>query len=129
MKLTANHSAGILYLLAGLTILGMWYAPIFIHNPPSITPQDNLLYFLGESAYRRTFQWLFVLPVLCLLLAFAYFSKWTQTRIGTFSLFGMGVVLAFAAWLTAASWVAIFVSLPLWYGFITVRQHQTSVAR
>ena len=132
MKLTANRTAGILYLLATLATLSIWYVLLFMHNPPGINPLGNLQYFLNEPPFQWIFRWLLVLPVLCLLLAAAYFSKWSQTRTGAFSLFGVGGLLALSAWFTptsVASSVAVFVSLPLWYGFVMLRPHLTHHSR
>ena len=124
MKLTASHTASILYLLAALTTLGIWYVLLFTNNSSCSNPIDDLLYFLNEPPSHLIFRWLLVLPVLCLLLASAYFSKLPQTRMGSFGLFGVGTVLALATWLTVAP-VAIFVSLPLWYAFVILRQRLT----
>lgn len=124
MKLTENRAAGILYLLATLASVGIWYVLLFMHNRPCANPLDNLLYFLNEPPSRLIFRWLLILPGVCLLLAAAYFSKWSQTRTGAFSLFGVGAVLALSAWFTV-SLVAVFVSLPLWYGFAILRPHLT----
>ena len=125
MKLTANNSAVILYLLAVLSTLGIWYILLFVSNPPCVNPIDNLLYFLNEPPSRLIFWGLLVMPVLCLLLAIAYFSKWSQTRMGGFSLFGAGAALAFAAWWASPSPGAVLVSFALWYGFVVMKPHLT----
>jgi hypothetical protein len=129
VKLTANNKAVILYLLAVLVILGVWYILVFEGNPAGVNPIDNLLYFLNEPPTQLIFWWLLVFPVLCLLLAAAYFSKWSQTRMGAISLFGVGAVLALAAWWTTPSPVAVLVSLALWYGFVVLRPHLTLHSR
>jgi len=129
MKLTANNTAVILYLLAVQATLGVWYILLFVSNPPCVNPIDNLLYFLNEPPTQLIFLGLLVLPVLCLLLAAAYFSKWSQTRMGAFSLFGAGAALVLAAWWFTPSPVAVLVSLALWYGFVVLRPHLTLYSR
>jgi hypothetical protein len=129
MKLTANNTAVILYLLAVLATLGVWYILLFVGNPPGANPIDNLLYFLNKPPTQLIFWWLLVLPGLCLLLAAAYYSKWSQTRMGAFILFGAGAALALAAWWATPSPVAALVSLALWYGFVVLRPHLTLHSR
>ena len=121
MNLTANRKTGLLYLLAALVMLPFWYIILFMYYPPSLTPLSSFLYLLSEPSYRQHFWWLLVLPVLCLLFAAAYFYGLAQTRLGAYSLFFGGAILAFATWFTTSA-VAIFVSLPLWYAFTICRQ-------
>jgi hypothetical protein len=125
VKLTANNTAVVLYLLAALATLGVWYVLLYMHNPPGANPIDNLRYFLNEPPSKAVFWRLLVLPVLCLVLAAAYFFKWSQTRRGAISLFGVGVALALAAWWSAPLPVAGLVSIALWYGFMVLRPHLT----
>lgn len=129
MKLNANNSAIFLYLLAALVTLGIWYVLLFVNNPPCANPIDNLLYFLNEPPTQLVFWWLLVSPVFCLLLAAAYFSKWSQSPMGAISLFVAGAALALAAWWTTPSPVAVLASLALWYGFIVLRPHLTLHSR
>lgn len=123
MKLTASNTAAIVYLLAALAMLSFWYVALFVSNPIGITPMDNLLYVLNEPPTQLIFWWLLVLPVLCFLLAAAYYSKWSQTRIGAFSLFGVGAALALAAWWSSPSSIDVFISLALWFGFTVLKPH------
>jgi hypothetical protein len=123
MKLTANHKAGILYLLPVLALLGVWYILLSIHNPSVVNPVDNFLYLLNTSPYQQNFRWLLALPCLCLLLAISYFSRLAQVQSGALGLLVMGVFLALGAWFTVSTPIAIFVSVPLYYAFINSRQH------
>ena len=125
MKLTANNAAAIVYLLSVLATLSFWYILLFVSNPPGINPMDNLLFFLQAPRTQLIFWCLLVLPVLCFLLAVAYYSKWSQTRMGAFSLFGAGAALALAAWWSTPSSVAVLVSLALWFGFAVLKPHLT----
>ena len=129
MKLTASNTAVVVYLLAVLATLGIWYVLLFVSNPPGTNPIDNLMFFLNEPPTQLIFWWLLVLPVLCLLLAAAYYSKWSQTRTGAFSLFGTGAALALAAWWSTPSPVAALVSLALWFGFAVLKPHLTLHSR
>ncbi len=129
MKLTENNLAVIFYLLAALATLGYWYIILFVGNPPNVKPIDNFLHLLNEPRNQLIFWWLLVSPSLCILLAAAYFSKWSQTRMGAFSLFGAGAVLTFASWWFYRSAEAIFVSLALWSGFLILRPHLTRLSR
>jgi hypothetical protein len=92
MKLTTNHKAGLLYVLAVLVMLPFWYIILFTHNPPSLRPSDTFFYLLNEPPFRMHFWWLLVLPMLCLSLAGAYFSHWAQARTGALFLFGVGAL-------------------------------------
>lgn len=124
MKLTASNTAAIVYSLAALATMSFWYVLLFLSNPVGITPMDNLLYFLNEPPHQLIFWWLLALPVLCFLLAAAYYSKWSQTRMGAFSLFGVGAALALAAWWWS-SFITVFISLALWFGFVVLKPHLT----
>lgn len=125
MKITSNSMAAILYLLAAMVVLAIWYILLFVNTPPCARPIGSLLYFLNEPPTQLIFRWLLVLPVLCFLLAAAYSSKWSLTRSGAFSLFGVGVVLALAAWRSSPSPVAVLVSLALCCGFVVLKPHLT----
>lgn len=123
LKLTANTMAAVLYLLAALATLGVWY--VLLYMPSGTNPMDYLRYFLSESPSQAVFWRLLALPILCLALAAAYFSKWSQTRNCAVSLFGVGVALALASWWTAPLHIASLVSVALWYGFVVLRPHLT----
>lgn len=128
MKLTASNTAAIVYSLAALATLSFWYVLLFLSSPVGITPMDNLLYFLNEPPNQFIFWWLLALPVLCFLLAAAYYSKWSQTRMGAFSLFGVGAALALAAWWWS-SFITVFILLALWFGFAVLKPHLTQNSR
>lgn len=123
MKLTANNTAAVLYLLAALATLGVWYVLLYMNNSPGANPTDNLRYFLNEPPSQAVFWRLLALPVLCMALAAAYSSKWSQTRRGAIGLFGVGLALALASWWSAPLPVAGLVSIALWYGFVVLRSH------
>jgi len=114
-----------LYLLAALVTLGVWYVLLYMNNPPDAKPIDYLLYYLNEPPSQAVFWRLLALPVLCLALAAAYFSKWSQTRNGAISLFGVAAPLALASWWSAPLPIASLVSVALWYGFVVLRPHLT----
>jgi hypothetical protein len=123
MKLTANNSAVILYLLALLLTLGLWYLLVFEGKPSDIKPINNVIYFLNEPPTQLIFWWLLVSPVLYLLLAIAYFSEWSLTSLGALILFATGAVLTIAAWWSSPSPIAITVSFALWYSFVAMKPH------
>lgn len=125
MKLTANNTAVVLYLLAALATLGVWYVLLFMNNPPGANPVDNLRYFLNAPPGQAVFWRLLALPALCLAVAAAYFSQWSHTRSGAISLFGVGVVLALVSWWSAPLPIAGLVSVALWYGFVVLKPHLT----
>lgn len=129
MKLAANNTAAIVYLLAALATLSFWYVVLFVSNPIGITPMDNLLYVLNEPPTQLFFWWFLVLPVLCFLLAAAYYSNWSKTRTGAISLFGAGTALALASWWSVHSSIAVFNSLALWFGFAVLKPHLTQHSR
>ncbi|MDA8094636.1 MAG: hypothetical protein M0T84_12165 [Betaproteobacteria bacterium] len=122
MKLSPSKKAALLYVFPILALVGMWCVVLFVANPPASTPVSLLAFLLTESPCSAQLQWLLVLPALCVALSAAYSSRLPHTRAGALALLSLGVVLAVAAWLTVTPKVAFFVSLPLLYGFSTVKE-------
>jgi len=122
MKMNANTKAALLYLLPVVAVFGIWYALLFDARSPGATPEYVFMSVLTEGPRLLWFRWLLVLPGLCLVLAVAYLSRLSSSRIGATALLALGATLAGAAWLTVASEIALFVSLPLVYGFVVAKK-------
>ena len=113
--------AGLLYFLPALAILGVWYEILFVGNPPGITPSGTLRALLSDDFKGPWLRWFAVLPVLCLGLAGVYLSGVPKTRKWAIILAALGTCLAAAAWLTVQPSVSVLVTLPLVYGFLSLR--------
>jgi hypothetical protein len=122
MRLGANTKAALLYVLPALAVFGVWFILLFVGNSSAVTPASTLAFVLTESPSPLWFRWLLVLPVLCAALAIAYLSRLTRTRVGSIALLCCGVALAGVAWLTVSAEIALFVSLPVLYGFVVVKE-------
>ena len=122
MTLNANTKAALLYLLPVIAVFGIWYVLLFDVRSPGGTPEYVFKSALTEGPRLLWFRWLLVLPGLCLALAAAYLSRLSNSRIGAIGLLVIGVALAVAAWLTVAAEIALFVSLPLVYGFVVAKK-------
>jgi len=110
--------AALLYVLPVLALLGMWYLLLFTGTTSASSPGSTLLFLLTEGPKPNWFRWLLLLPLLCAVLAAAHVSRLTRTRSGSVLLLVIGSGLAAAAWVTVAPEIALFVSLPLVYGFL-----------
>ena len=125
MKLSNNAITGLLFLLPAFAVLGFWYILLFFGNPQCCdNPLESLRFFLNESPQPILFRWLLILPALYLTFTGLYFSRIPRSRLGAIGLFSASVLLAIASWLTVTS-TAIFATLPLIYGFKSVREHLT----
>jgi hypothetical protein len=118
----SNVKAGWLYVLPGLAVLGIWYVLLFTANSSGTTPLSTFVFVLTEGPKPWWFAWLLLLPILCFALAVAYMTRLPKSRIGSAWLFASGVALALAAWATVSTEVALFATLPLWYGFRCVKE-------
>ena len=116
-----STKAGLLYFLPMLAVLGIWWILLFHDNPPNVTPSSTLSFVLTEGPQQLWFHWLIALPVLCLGLSAAYFSRVAKSRQGAVALLVVGIALALAAWFSVTHELALFVSLPLLYGIIHAR--------
>jgi len=123
---SAHTKAALLYVLPVLAVLGIWYLLLFAGTPSASSPRSTLAFVLTEGAQPWWFRWLLVLPALCVALGAAHLSRVAHTRAGSLWLFVLGSALSVAAWLTVAWEIAVFVSLPLLYGFLGARAHRTS---
>lgn len=122
MKFSAHQKAALLYLLPVLAVVGVWVILLFSGNPASPSPLSTLRFALTEGPKPSLFQWFGALPLLCLILAAAHISRVTRTRVGPQVLFALGLCLAVATWVTVVPEIAIFVSLPLVYGFLAAKE-------
>ena len=115
----------LLYLFPAVAVAVIWYILLFTSIPSNRTPVqaagETLEFLLTEGPRTLWFVWLFALPPIFLAMALAYLTPAAASRRVAVALFVVGCGLALASWLTVASEVAIFATLPLWYGFANVR--------
>ena len=123
MQVPSNRKAAALYVLPVLAVLGIWYVLLFTANTSGTTPRSTFIFVLTEGPRPLWFAWLLLLPLLCCALAAAYLSSAIRNRKGALSLFASGLALAAGAWATVAPEVALFVTLPLLYGFQCIKEH------
>lgn len=118
--------AGLLYIAPAIALAAIWYVILFTSVPSSRTVSqtafDMLTFVLTEGPRPEWFAWMLALLPICLAMAFAYLSPVSRHRAGSIALFAVGTFLSVAAWLTIASSIAFIMSLPVWYGFIAVKE-------
>ena len=122
MNLTASTKAGALYLLPALAVLSIWWVLLFVANSPGVTPLSTLRFVLTEGPQRHWFYWLIAMPIHFVLLAGAYWSRLTRTKGGAVGLFLVGSAVSLAAWFTVTWEVAMFATVPLLYGFRSIKE-------
>jgi len=122
MNTSAHRKAALLYVLPVLAVLGIWYLLLFTGNTPASSASSTFVFMVTEGAGPYWFRWLLVLPLLCVALGVAHVSPVATSRTGAVVLLALGSALAVAAWVTVAHEIALFVSLPLVYGFIAVKR-------
>ena len=121
-KLTA-----IAYLAPVVAVTGIWAILLFVaSDTPGAGPMDMLSHALVETPERHLFWWLAALPLLCLLLSFAYLSPLPHRSTGAIVLCGSGVVLALATWLTMDWSISLLATLPLLFSAPRAKSHLTT---
>src|SRR4051794_40136574 len=116
-KWTDARIASALYVLPVLAVAGIWY--ILVADGKLSLSEFEALFreMMVESLDRRFFWWLIVLPALCLALSLAYLSTWGSSKKGAISLLIAGCVVALGSWLRFDSSIAVFVTVPLIFGW------------
>ena len=123
MALNVNQKAGLLYMLPVVVGVASWFALLLFLSPPAADPLETLIFLLGENPQMLWFRWFLVLPLLCLLLAAGYFSHVVKQRLLSIMLFLIGIIVSLACWVSFDWWVAVTATLPLAYGYLSVRSH------
>ena len=122
----SDQIAGFLSLLAALLAALNWYVYRFVADPSERPLAESAL---GQFAYslapanadRWWFIWLGSLPILLTLVGAAYLSRFARTQGVAMFLVAILVILA-ASTFYAANWMlAIFIALPIIWGWRTVR--------
>lgn len=122
MSLRAGRKAALLYLVAAAAMLGILGTLLFSGESHTSTPSAILLFVFVEGPDPHWFRWLAMLPVLCLALSASYLSRRLSSRFGAVWLLAAGTLLSVAAWFTVTPELALFVTLPLSYGFVHVKE-------
>jgi hypothetical protein len=125
MRMTPERMAGITYLVPVVAMGAIWYALLFVGNPPGHGPEGFLRFAFADSPERMFFWWLALLPALCLLLAFGYFSAAATKIVGAITMLGIGIAVALAAWFTLDWTIATFATMPLLFSGERVKWHLT----
>ena len=123
MTLDANRKAGRLYIFPVIAILASWLIFVFVISPPVVRPLELLIFVISEKPQLLWMRWFMALPVLCLLLAASYFSQLAQQQIPSIMLFLMGIAVCLVCWMSFDWWVALTATLPLIFGYLSVRTH------
>ena len=127
IRLAPHVVAGWLFGMAALIFVPFWYITLFVAIPGNFTVwefvKDELRYFFSSANPNFwMYVWLVALPVLCVLMSVAYLSNVTRTKNMRLVLFGLGVLLAIAAFaLPTKIDFGVFVALPLIWGFLAIR--------
>ena len=123
MTLDTNRKAGMLYILPVIAILVSWLIFLFVISPPVVRPFELLIFVISEKPQLLWMRWFMALPVLCLLLAASYFSQFAQRQVSSIILFIIGIAVCLVCWMSFDWWVALTATLPLIYGYLSVRAH------
>ena len=112
--------AGLLFLLATLLILTIWFQLLFLTPDSSAAGSaghaiDQM--FSPENPSRLWFVWLAFLPLACAVLGSAYLLNLARTKTGGMILFIISVGLATTAFVFTQWPLALFVALPCYWGF------------
>ena len=118
--------AGLLYIAPAIALAAIWHVMLFTSVPSNRTAGqaavETLTFVLTEGPRPEWFAWLLALMPICLAMTLAYLSPLPRHRAGSIALLAVGTCLSVAAWLTITSSIALFMTLPMWYGLIAVKE-------
>jgi hypothetical protein len=122
MRLAPQAITGILFLLAAVLAGAVWYMYLFVAVPPNLSVLQHatglLQYtFSPENPQRLWFAWMVALPLLCVVLGVAYLMNGARTRRGWLVLLSASVLLAIASFVLNDLALAVFVALPILWGY------------
>lgn len=115
-------TAGLLFLVP-VVFVGAWWSIYLFAGVPSDksileSAWGQLQYtFSPENERRWLFVWMAVLPVASVLLAGAYLLNVSRSKPGGMLLLGMSVALAVASFALNDFSLAVFVALPIYWGY------------
>lgn len=109
-------------MLAAVLAGAIWFALLFVAMPPGQSVLDSALgqlryTFSSANEQRWWFAWLAALPVACGLLAVAYLLNASRSRTGGIVLLSVSVALAIASFAFNDWTLAVFVALPIIWGY------------
>jgi|SRR5271165_2647067 len=127
VRLLSEQIAGLLSFLAALLAGVAWYAYVFVASPPGRPPADSLYAqlassFARESADRWWSIWAAALPLALTVVGAAYLSHLARNQAMAVLLLVILVILAGSSFYLTTWLLAIFVALPIVWGWRCVRE-------
>lgn len=126
VRLRSEQIAGLLSFLAALLAGVGWYVYVFVAKPSGRPPADSLYAQLAssfalESADQWWSIWAAALPLALTVVGAAYWSQLARNQATAVLLLAILVILAGASFLLTTWLLAIFVALPIFWGWRCVR--------
>jgi hypothetical protein len=126
LNLRSDQIAGLLSFLAALLAGVAWYIYLFVASPPerplAESVRGQLAYsFAPENADRWWFIWFAALPLALTVVGAAYLSRLARNQAVAMLLLAVLIILAGSSFLLTNWSLAIFVALPIFWGWRSVR--------
>ncbi len=121
-RLRSEQIAGLLSFLAAVLAGVAWYAYVFVAAFPGRPPADSLYAHLAspfalEAADRWWPVWAAALPLVLTVVGAAYLSRRAQNQAMALLLLTVLVILAGSSFLLTTWLLAMFVALPIFWGW------------
>jgi len=131
-RLSANVTAGILFLLAASLPVGIWVVYLFVAMPNPSSPIDSAIAelrytFSAERDDRLWFAWLAALPFACAALGVAYLLNASRSRATAVAMLSLSGLLAAVTFFATAWPLGVFVALPMVWGYRCIERNPTQV--
>jgi len=125
-QLRSEQIAGLLSLLAALLAGVAWYISLFVATPSQRLLGDSVFgklatSFALENADRWWFMWFASLPLVLTVVGAAYLSHLARNQAVAFLLVAVLVILAGSSFYLTNWSLALFVALPIFWGWRCVR--------
>lgn len=119
--------AGLFSLLAAAMLLAVWYPLLFVATPDGIPLNEaaskTFAHLLSpENPNQSWFVWLTVSPVLSACFGFLYLLTRPHSSTSAFTLFALSATHGIVAFFFANWFLAIFVALPAYWGFLSAQK-------
>jgi hypothetical protein len=121
-KLAPHAIAGWLYLVPVALVAGIWFIYLFVAMPENQTAWQSVIgqlrhTFSDANPQAWWFAWMIALPVACAVLALVYLRGALRSRGSRTTLFACAVALGIATFALNDLGLAIFVALPILWGY------------
>lgn len=125
-QLRSEQIAGLLSLLAALLAGVAWYISLFVATPSQRLLADSVFAQLAtsfalENADRWWFMWFAALPLVLTVVGAAYLSHLARNQAVAMLLVAVLVILAASSFYLTNWLLALFVALPIFWGWRCVR--------